>query len=122
MIKTWWATVQQRRIEKMRDKNRKLMESLINDPSSGMKHLIAQRAAEVASSMVMKWMDDKRIRHCRLCPDTDTMRMFRNVPLCNVHYQPVVDESLKQDAKIKAEKDAADAALSKAKPVGVAAA
>lgn len=105
-FKAYLANWKQRRIEAMRAQNRKLFESLVNDPSSGMKHMLAQRAAEVASSMVMKWMDDKRIRHCKLCPDTDTMRMFRGVALCTKHYQPVVDASNAEDAKRKAQEDA----------------
>lgn len=107
MIKLWLANFKQRRLSAMRDQNRKLFESILNDPSSGMKTMVAQRAAEVASSMVMKWMDDKRIRHCRLCPDTDTMRMFRGLPFCNTHYQPVVDASLAEDAKTKAAEESA---------------
>lgn len=87
------------------NRHRKLLEHLLVDPKSGVNQLVQNRSMELAMIMVMRWLDNKKIRHCSVCPSTEQIRMIGARPWCPGHCdeaQKVYDEHLKQESDKKA--------------------
>ncbi len=77
------------------NRRRTMMEKWMADPSTGMGQMVQNRAMQLAMTMVMRWLENKRIIHCALCPATDELKKMQDRYWCKGHYDKA-KESLEQ--------------------------
>jgi hypothetical protein len=78
------------------ERNRRLFESLMKDPSSGIPKMVNDIAQEKALGYVMNWLNNKRIRHCAMCPSTEQLHAHGIHYLCPIHHDYVERLEAKQ--------------------------
>lgn len=59
-------------------------------PTSEASKRVEERSQMIAAAYIMRWLDGKGIRHCRLCPSQQTLRKIAEWFYCPSHSEPRV--------------------------------
>ena len=73
-------------------RNRRLFMKLWENSDSGIKAVVQAAANNIAMTLVMAWLDNKRILHCQWCPETDSLRNHPQGKFCTTHYAVVTQQ------------------------------
>lgn len=98
-MKGWVGVFKAWRRARAINRSRALFLRLYNDPAAGMDKIVDQVAERLARARMMNWLDNKRIIHCRFCPNTEGLRNHHMDKLCEGHFEMVAAKEAAADPK-----------------------
>lgn len=79
-------------VQMKRNRAMRMFQRMMADKNSGLDQIVGRAAERRAWAMVMNWLDAKRIRHCRFCPNTEQLRRHADYYVCVPHWEMVKSE------------------------------